>query len=752
MLKVFEAFAGYGSQRMALRNIGIEFEVVGISEIDGDVIKSYAAIHSDFLDKRINIDKYVPKNKEEMIQYLETINVPLDYKTFHNLAKKLSLQNLKDIYLANKLIKNFGDITKINPSNLPDFDLFTYSFPCQDISVAGYQHGLNANSGTRSSLLWECCKIIECKKPRFLMMENVKNLTGCNHKNNFLKFLEYLESLGYKNSWKVLNAREYGIPQNRERVFCISELNGEDEFIFPEPVELKLKLYDILEKNVDEQYYLNNNQVMDTPIEQEYSYCLDSNYWKGVTLKSFLEKHRRQLVTDKINDDGKYVPRRLTPKETWRLMGVRDEDIYKASQLISKTSLYKQSGNSIVVPVLEAIFSKLFLSDTKSKMQKAEDIKSIRQKLNITRKEFSDALYFSKEQEKLLKDWESGTTDIPIDIYNKIMSFPTEPPFKNMPIEKCSFTQIDLFAGIGGIRLAFQKQGGYTVYSSEWDKFAQTTYRINFGEIPDGDITQVDEHAIPDHDILLAGFPCQPFSQAGLQKGFEDTRGTLFFDIARILKAKRPKAFMLENVKQLQGHDKGKTIKVILSVLRELNYYVPDPQILNAYHFGSPQNRERIIIIGFNKAYLPLIYHEFQYPKGKIDDNICVGNILEQDVDEKFTISDKLYAGHIARKAAHKDKGNGFGFSLFNKTSKYTSTISARYYKDGSEALIEQSGKNPRMLTPRECARLQGFPDDFIIPVSNSQAYKQFGNSVCIPMIEAVAKAMLQYLKFYNIL
>lgn len=385
-------------------------------------------------------------------------------------------------------------------------------------------------------------------------------------------------------------------------------------------------------------------------------------------------------------------------------------------------------------------------------MSRAEDILAVREKLGIRRKEFSDALSFTREQEKMLKEWETGKSEVPDEIYDKIMSFPTEPLFKNRPIEECRFKQIDLFAGIGGIRQPFQKHGGYNVYSSEWDKFAQTTYRINYGEIPDGDITLVDEKDIPDHDILLAGFPCQPFSQAGLHKGFEDTRGTLFFDIARILKEKRPKAFMLENVKQLRGHDKGNTIKVILSVLDELNYYVPDPQILNGYHFGLPQNRERIIIVGFNKDYLPENFKEFEYPVGQIDEKVCVGDVLEESVGERFTISDKLWEGHQARKRKHKKKGNGFGFALFNEDSKYTSTISARYYKDGSEALIEQSGKNPRMLTPRECARLQGFPDDFIIPVSNAQSYKQFGNSVCIPVIDAVAVAMLDYLGEYDIL
>lgn len=285
---------------MALCNIGIEFDVVGILEIEGDVILSYAAIHSDFLEKREQIDDYVPEDKDEMISYLEEINVPLNYKTFENRARKLRLPKLKDMYLANKLINNYGDIQRIDPTTLPDFDLFTYSFPCQDISVAGYQCGLNEDSGTRSSLLWECCKIIETKRPKYLMMGNVKNLVGKSHKDNFLKFLDYLESLGYKNSWAVLNVRDYGVPQNRERVFCISELEIKRDFVFPEPTELKFKLEDILEKDVDERYYLNNGQVMDKPIKQEYSYCLDSNYWKGTTLQ---ELNVRKPISETVSID-----------------------------------------------------------------------------------------------------------------------------------------------------------------------------------------------------------------------------------------------------------------------------------------------------------------------------------------------------------------------------------------------------------------------------------------------------------------
>ena len=364
MLRVFEAFAGYGSQRMALRNLGIPFEVVGISEIVEDALLSYAAIHTDFLQERSNIDDVIKADKTEMIQYLEQINVPLDYKTFKNRAKNLKPEKLKDMYLANKLIKNYGDITRINPQILPDFDLFTYSFPCQDISVAGYQHGLNSDSGTRSSLLWECCKIIETKKPKYLMMENVKNLVGSNHRHNFNKFLQYLESIGYSNNWAILNARDYGMPQNRERVFCISSLDKNFNYKFPKPVKLKTFMYDMLDKKVDSSFYFKDKFNLNEPIKQDVSYCIDSNYWKGTSIDNFMNKHRRQLVTDKKDTNGKYCVRRLTPSETWRLMGCKDTDFYKAAQVVSNTSLYKQAGNSIVVPVLEAIFKNMFTDET----------------------------------------------------------------------------------------------------------------------------------------------------------------------------------------------------------------------------------------------------------------------------------------------------------------------------------------------------------------------------------------------------
>lgn len=302
---------------------------------------------------------------------------------------------------------------------------------------------------------------------------------------------------------------------------------------------------------------------------------------------------------------------------------------------------------------------------------------------------------------------------------------------------------IDLFAGIGGIRLGFdQAFGGVNcVFTSEIDKFAIQTYKANFGDDNiHGDITEISEFDVPEHDILLAGFPCQPFSQAGLKKGFSDTRGTLFFDIERILLERKPKAFLLENVKQLRGHDKGRTLQVILDHLKDAGYVVYH-DVLKARDFGIPQNRERIFIVGFLDQSI-----EFKFPE-PIGIETKVGSILEPKVDDLYTISDKLWEGHQRRKIQNKLNGKGFGYGLFNEESAYTNTISARYYKDGSEILIEQKGRNPRKITPREAARLQGYPDTYEIPVSNAQAYKQFGNSVCVPVIEAIAKEMRKVMK-----
>lgn len=369
-------------------------------------------------------------------------------------------------------------------------------------------------------------------------------------------------------------------------------------------------------------------------------------------------------------------------------------------------------------------------------------IKEKRMRLQMTQKEFADAVGMTKNGDRTIRRWEAGETQPSALELKHLMSFPENVPFPNN--ENAKYKMIDLFAGIGGTRLGFHQTGKTkVVFSSEMDDHAVKTYRANFGEVPHGDITKIDSSAIPDHDILVGGFPCQAFSQAGKKRGFEDTRGTLFFEIARILKEKKPKAFLLENVKNLVLHDDGKTFSVITNTLKELNYEVTY-QLFKAKDFGVPQNRERIYIVGFNKDLVPN-YSSFRMPEPPCT-KTCVGDILELYVDEKYTISDRLWDGHQRRKLEHQEKGNGFGYSLFNSESPYTNTISARYYKDGSEILIEQEGKNPRKITPREASRLQGFPNNFIIPVSDTQAYKQFGNSVAVPVIHAIAENIVKVL------
>lgn len=321
--------------------------------------------------------------------------------------------------------------------------------------------------------------------------------------------------------------------------------------------------------------------------------------------------------------------------------------------------------------------------------------------------------------------------------------------------ENTLFTFIDLFAGIGGMRLAYEKAGGKCVYSNEWNKYSQQTYYANFGEQPEGDITQVDEKSIPDHDILLAGFPCQPFSIAGVSKknsmgrktGFEDkTQGTLFFDVCRILKEKKPKAFMLENVKNLKNHDKGRTFKTILESLDELNYKI-FYAVLDGQNY-VPQHRERIVIVGFDKErYGNDISFEFDITP--IEPKPVMRNILETEVDSKYTLSDNLWTYLQEYAAKHKAAGNGFGYGIA-PLDGVSRTISARYHKDGSEILIAQKGKNPRRLTPRECARLQGFPESFVIPVSDTQAYRQFGNSVVVPLMADVAELIVSKIKLMD--
>ncbi|TVU66749.1 DNA (cytosine-5-)-methyltransferase [Paenarthrobacter nitroguajacolicus] len=367
--------------------------------------------------------------------------------------------------------------------------------------------------------------------------------------------------------------------------------------------------------------------------------------------------------------------------------------------------------------------------------------------------------------------WESGETQCPTMLapaLRELLGLPSQ-------TSATDFTFIDLFAGIGGIRQGFEKNGGRCVFTSEWNNWAKKTYLANFPDEQDanhtfvGDIQIHPASEVPDHDILLGGFPCQPFSIAGVSKknalgrahGFEDaTQGTLFFDVARIIDEKRPAAFMLENVKNLKSHDKGKTFSVIMATLEEELGYEVHHRVINGKHF-TPQNRERIIIVGFRESTdftwddleLPLHGPKLGTVLHKTDGT---EPFLEWDGDRffdhengevlpKYTLTPKLWSYLQGYAEKHKAAGNGFGFGLAHPDGT-TRTLSARYYKDGSEILVSQNGLRPRRLTPRECARLMGFSDDYRIPVSDTQAYKQFGNSVVMPVMNEVARIMTPHI------
>lgn len=366
---------------------------------------------------------------------------------------------------------------------------------------------------------------------------------------------------------------------------------------------------------------------------------------------------------------------------------------------------------------------------------------------------------------KTLKNWlkeESIPKESTVSAkFDQILSSIANPPVS----ASADFTFIDLFAGIGGIRRGFESIGGECVFTSEWDKYSQKTYRDNY---PDhhpvvGDITKVDTALIPDHDVLLAGFPCQPFSLAGVSKknslgrahGFEcNTQGTLFFDVERIIEAKRPKAFLLENVKNLASHDKGNTFKVITHTLEEKLGYKIFYKVIDANGF-VPQHRQRIFIVGFRDD-VPFTWDDFEHPgkgavtmkdilhpeNGKETEELPFTEGKKATVSKDFIISTKLWTYLKNYKKKHEEKGNGFGFGMVTGDDTCR-TLSARYHKDGSEVLISRGGnKNPRRLTPRECARLMGYPDSLKIPVSNTQAYRQFGNSVVVPVIDEIARIM----------
>ena len=396
----------------------------------------------------------------------------------------------------------------------------------------------------------------------------------------------------------------------------------------------------------------------------------------------------------------------------------------------------------------------------------AIELRSLRETMELTQAELASRLDCNR---RTVHRWESGETTPSTATVRFIRQMVRESGRREPGAQPGDFTFVDLFAGIGGMRAGFERSGGRCVYTSEWDRFCRKTYRANFptGEVIGGDIREVRTADIPRHDLLLAGFPCQPFSLAGVSKknalgrphGFADeTQGTLFFDIARILRDHQPGAFLLENVKHLLSHDRGRTMRVILQTLEgELGYQVTT-RVIDARSF-LPQHRQRVFIAGFRRD-SGFDLNDLDLPDPAAGPRL--GSVLHPEdgseeaespyttgelalVSPKYTLSDHMWSYLQAYARKHRERGNGFGFGLVGPDDT-TRTLSARYYKDGSEILVRQDGANPRRLTPRECARLMGFDAPgqslFEIPVSDTQAYKQFGNAVAVPVVDAIARAM----------
>ena len=367
-----------------------------------------------------------------------------------------------------------------------------------------------------------------------------------------------------------------------------------------------------------------------------------------------------------------------------------------------------------------------------------------------------DAIKFAKELLEIKFPEEKITLKVAEEALQYGIFDDFDIPFPSPKNPKFKF--IDLFAGIGGFRLALQNLGGKCVYTSEWDKIAKKTYKANFGKTPFGDITKEEVKSyIPDNfDILCAGFPCQAFSIAGKRGGFEDTRGTLFFDVAEIIKRKQPKAIFLENVKGLRNHDKGRTLQTILNVLRnDLGYFVPEPKIINAKNFGVPQNRERIFIVGFHSS---TEIKEFSYPE-PYDFQTTFEDVKEENpVSAKYYLSTQYLSTLENHRARHESKGNGFGYNIVKDYEVANAVVCGgmgrernlvvdnrlKDFTPVTKIIGEVNRQGIRKMTPREWARLQGFPDDFIIPVADASAYKQFGNSVAVPAIQATANEIIK--------
>lgn len=636
-------------------------------------------------------------------------------------------------YLANYPNHNLnGDITKIDSKEIPNHDILMGGFPCQTFSIAGKRNGFD---DTRGTLFFDVARIIKEKKPKVVFLENVKNLVSHDNSNTIKVLLNTLNELGYTVDFTVINSSEMGVPQSRARTYIVGirdiesqklkqdnrsnkinklkqELNEEDFggfnfFNSLKGINKKVFIKDILENQVDKKYFIDNDRIR--------------KYLENINISDT----KREMKIIKILD----LPKEIHNDQE------RQRRVYSING-ISPTVLARADSTKILIREKEEL-----------KLRKFTPIENLR--VQGFEEEFIKRLKNSEVSDTQLYKQSGNAVSPPVvrEIFNHIDKF------LNSKNEDKQIKFIDLFAGLGGFRIALENNGGECVFSSEIDKYARETYKNNFGEEPSGDIIQIKSEEIPNHDILCAGFPCQPFSIAGKRLGFEDVRGTLFFEVARIIKDKRPRGFILENVAGIVSHDEGRTLETIMNILEELDYSFVW-KLMNAKNHGVPQNRNRWYCSGVDRRVYGELKKDDIFPKER-ELTTFLSDIIQTEVSDGYLMSEIAIRNmdtHIDTFRNKKTSVDGQP-TIANNIRPSKVSFSANGICPCLTAKMGTGGNNVpviyeqgRKLTTTEGLMIMGFPDTYQIRPNYSQSYKQLGNSVVVSVLEQIAKNLINFM------
>lgn len=657
---------------------------------------------------------------------LKKANIPFEIVMASEIDKNACISYAGNFDNSNLL----GDITKINENDVPDHDFLVAGFPCQAFSIAGNRYGFN---DTRGTLFFDVARILKAKMPKYFLLENVKNLVSHDSGKTIRVIMNTLNEIGYTCDITVINSEEAGVPQNRERTYIIGILGQEREPYVPDSRNKKIAaLKDELNNKgfrsfnfFSDLVFHNRNQFLKDILENEVE---DKYYFNTEKMSEFLNN---------LSLDEETVP-------THSIVKLFDVPRDVINDLERQRRVYSIYGISPTV-LARTDSTKIFVVENGEKRVR-----------KVTPEENFYIQGYDKQFVKNIKK----TVMTSSQMYKQSGNAVSPPVIAGIVKQlytthmQTKFSFIDLFCGLGGFRIAFEKMGGECVFSSDIDKYARETYFNNFHEYPSGDITKINENDIPNHDILCAGFPCQPFSLAGKRLGFEDTRGTLFFDVARILKAKKPIAFFLENVSGLANHDNGKTLKVITHTLNELGYTI-SYKVINAYKIGFPQNRNRWYCIGIRNDKIGDFSLEDIFPAER-ELLYTVEDCIEPNASSDYNISDVCISNINARLPEYKASGRyvegneiiayEIRKSRCNFRSDHISPcLTAKMGTGGNNIPVVVS--QMRKLTERECLRIMGFPDYYDIEKLSYQSYKQIGNSVVVPVIESIANNLVDFLE-----